>query len=342
MKNWEKLGSGTYNNAYINKSGKKVLKIQKKSFGIFKINPAYDAPERSVRLWNELNPHLHPPARVVTFKSGIKGWICPFIKGVQANDDEISMALIKIFNNTGRIIIDAASPNNFVTTPKGEVVCLDVGQAFQLDPRGEEYYVGGRPRRKSITSIAAWIELQDTLIDYLNDKDNNIICPLTMKTVKALLFIKQNFPDIFDVGFLSGNSPAISRLAKAFDLGETALSFDHDALAIGVLRPSKKPRGTIAALPPLASSEFILAGTAFLDSMPYASGYNFLESESESESEVPKYGALSAMLGIFAAAAPLPIPEAFYLPPQPPAPAPAPPALPPLDRNNMPFGLPSF
>jgi len=297
MKNWEKLGSGTYNNAYLSKSGKKVLKIQKKSFGKVKINPAYDAPERSVRLWNELNPHLHPPARVVTFKSGIKGWICPFIAGFQANDDEISEALIRIFNDTGRIIIDAASPNNFVTTPKGVVVCLDVGQAFQLDERSEEYYVDGRARRKSITSLEAWSELEDNLIDYLNNKVNNTIYPLTMNTIKALLFIKQNFPDCFDVSFFRGNSLTVSQLATAFDSGETALSFDIDALVSGDCRPRKKLREDIAPSLPFSYS-------SFLHSLGVRS-YNPLEHYSEA----PKSGSISAILGIFSDVAPMPMPE---------------------------------
>jgi hypothetical protein len=93
--------------------------------------PITDLPERSVRLWNEINPDLEPEATLISTEMG-DGWACPFIKGVQASDHEMSVALIDIFNRTGRIVVDATAPENFIKTPSGKVVCIDIGMALQI------------------------------------------------------------------------------------------------------------------------------------------------------------------------------------------------------------------
>lgn len=50
MKNdWTVLGSGSYNTAYLDKSKQNVFKIQHVSGAVA------DDPQRSVRVWNEMN-----------------------------------------------------------------------------------------------------------------------------------------------------------------------------------------------------------------------------------------------------------------------------------------------
>ena len=167
MANWKKIGEGSYNDVYLSEDGIEVLKIQIITSAIS--TNAYDTPKRSVRLWNAINSHILPPAREVFIPELNKAaWICPYINGRQSTDAEIREALIKIFNDTGRVIIDAASPRNFVTKDDGQVVCLDIGQALELDRRGGEYTVDGKPRRNSITSINAWRDLKECHIKYLN------------------------------------------------------------------------------------------------------------------------------------------------------------------------------
>src|SRR3989338_631154 len=131
MPRWKKLGEGTYNVAYVSDDGKSVLKIQKS-------DDKTDTPERSVRLWNTINPDIPPPARLEQTEKGV-GWVCPFIKGKQASDKEMSIALIDIYNKTGRIIVDATAPKNFVKLPfpRSRVVCVDVGMAIQMEQRDE-------------------------------------------------------------------------------------------------------------------------------------------------------------------------------------------------------------
>jgi len=228
MANWTKIGNGAYNTAYRSEDGLEVLKIQIITSAL--ATNVYDTPKRSVRLWNKLNSHILPPAREVTIPGLGAGWICPYIEGRQSTDAEIREALIKIFNDTGRIIIDAASTRNFVTKADGQVVCLDIGQALELERRDGEFLVGGKPRRKSITSINAWRDQKESHIIYLNQPKMRRYFPETATTVKALLFIKQNYPDIFDVSFLKGNCAVISNLARSFDLGAKVTTLDLGAL----------------------------------------------------------------------------------------------------------------
>ncbi|KTD68595.1 MULTISPECIES: hypothetical protein [Legionella] len=192
---WKKLGSGVYNDTYVSDDGTRVLKIQKRE------NEITDSPERSVRLWNEINPDLKPPAAIIQTEFGL-GWVCPYIKGRQSTDKEISAALIDIFNRTGRIIVDAASPKNFITTPEGKVICVDIGMALQLDKKEEQQF--GRERRNSVISQASW--------ELTSEQYKDVIFPLTrfvlkmedtVNTIKALLFLRENRPDITNADFLN-------------------------------------------------------------------------------------------------------------------------------------------
>ena len=212
MTTWTRLGAGSYNIAYRSDDGLQVLKIQKKK-GATPIGE-YDSPQRSVRLWNELNPKLPPPAYLAQTAKGT-GWVCPYVEGRQASDDEMSAALIDIFNSSGRIVVDATAPKNFVTTPRGQVVCVDIGMALQMEKREEAHF--GR-RKKSMTSLDAWKELHNSYIPFLNECKTMVGgCPHTVDTVKALLFITSNRPDIFDLSFLKDNPLLVEKLAKAYD-----------------------------------------------------------------------------------------------------------------------------
>ena len=56
---WYYLGSGNYNDVYVDEGGRKVYKIQKKDHALesdeeFEELIAMDKKERSVRLWNKI------------------------------------------------------------------------------------------------------------------------------------------------------------------------------------------------------------------------------------------------------------------------------------------------
>ncbi len=201
---WEFLGKGSYNKAYVNQTKTEVLKIQLDS-------SETDNPERSVRLWNAINSDKGlPPARIDEQR---KGWICPFVSGKQANDVEMRKALIDIFNKTGRIVVDAISPKNFLKTDKGSIICVDIGLAVQLERNEEQKFI---QRRKSITSLNAWDNDRDLYIPYF--RDNYRTTPQTIDTIKALLFIKENHPQSYDVSFLKNNLSLTQLLSNAYFL----------------------------------------------------------------------------------------------------------------------------
>lgn len=211
-KAWTFLGEGTFNKAYKSDDGKLVFKRSKFD------SDKTDTPERSVRLWNLINPNLPPPASVHMSDQGL-GWVCPFVEGKQASDLEMSEAVIDIFSRTGRIVIDATARKNFIKTkepqPHGQVVCIDIGMALQLELQQETGYVK-RARSNSIVSQDTW---NDSKTGYDTEffPDTSKGSPVTVNTVKALLFIKANRPDIIDVNFLKARFDLINLLAAAYD-----------------------------------------------------------------------------------------------------------------------------
>lgn len=208
---WVPLGHGSYNMAYRNEDSTLVFKVAMN-------HSPNDLPERSVRLWNLLNPNIQPPARIAKQKINgrlVKGWICPFVKGVQANDKEIRGALLDIFNRTGRIIMDANARENFLRTPSGDIVCIDIGHALEMEHR-ETVELIGIPRKPSLTSLETYDEYDSPGgRAWLNKREKNF--PKSIRTIKALSFIKLHRPDITNVNFLKRSPKTIKLLAKAYD-----------------------------------------------------------------------------------------------------------------------------
>ncbi len=235
MAKWKKLGSGTYNTAYQSQDGRSVLKIQH--------NKTYvtDSPERSVRIWNELNPTLPPPAYMTHTKHG-NGWVCPFVSGDQASDKDMSSALISIYNHSGRIVVDAMSAKNFIKAPNGQVVCVDIGMALQMERREEVRFT----RRKSIVSLEAWRDMNRSYDPYF--QRNRTVYPETVDTIKALLFIKSNRPDIFDAGFLKNAPTLVTKLARAYDkqgVHDALVDLDRATPGPIIIEPVRPPKPRI-------------------------------------------------------------------------------------------------
>lgn len=216
---WNQLGEGGYNTAYADDSRAWVLKVSHRPTDV--INPV-----RCVRLWNEINPP--PPARLYTVKTGeslggielkdeIKAWICPYVEGPEASVDEISQAVIDIFNKTGRIVVDATAPRNFVRTEHG-IVCVDADLALLLEQE-EEKDLTGSGRRNSIVSFNDWKSRRcDYLVRHKGLFDQHTRCGYgkAVNTVKALLFIRAHRPDITNADFLKTNEDLTDRLASAY------------------------------------------------------------------------------------------------------------------------------
>lgn len=242
---WTFEGEGSFNRTYRN--GNLILKVAKNPSST-QSTPldAMDNYARSVRIWNEINLNLHPPAYIhETMIDGNKviGWVCPYIEGVQASDKEISQKLIDIYNKTGRVIFDADVQGNFIKTPTGEIICVDIGLALQLELRDASQLVGLQ-RKSSFSSLDSWYEAQSATVEWLenqgektkNEPYQQQYESNTEKTVHALLFIKQHRPDIVDVSFLNNNPQYLDVLTHAYDLENpiNAKSFSEEDKRLGV------------------------------------------------------------------------------------------------------------
>ena len=214
---WTELGSGTYNVAYLSSDKEYVLKIQRAK------DDVSDKPERSVRLWNQINPGL--PAFVVEKTKMGKGWICPFIRGVAATDQQTSDCIIDIFNSTGRIVADGPAftskmTTNFISTPAKKVICIDVGLALQMEAREKVIYKSQLAknsqliREKSVVSLDVWKELASEFPAFFQTAKCHR--PKTTRTIKALLFIKAERPDIVNADFLKKSPDLRMQLGEAY------------------------------------------------------------------------------------------------------------------------------
>lgn len=213
---WKIHDRGNYNCVFINADESLVFKTQL-------TDDKTDEAERSVRLWNEINPHIKPPAKKATLMykgRKLNGWICPFIQGIQATDEEIAQALIEIFNRTGRIVVDALSRKNFIKRASdGKIVCVDVGMALQLEIEEEKIYSDTIRREHSTVSSETWNDEAKNTFDSFFKKTSEAGYSKTINTIKSLLFIKQHRPDIFNVSFLGSkaSSKLVNELANAYD-----------------------------------------------------------------------------------------------------------------------------
>ena len=211
---WRRLGAGSYNTSYRSEDGTLVFKVSHDA------SPT-DLPERSVRLWNLLNAHIQPPAKISRQKINDKwvtGWICPYIEGRQATDQETRDELLNIFNRTGRIITDATAPNNFLRARNGQIICIDIGHALEMEKR-ETAALVGLTRKPSLTSLEAWSEHYDHQSGRSWINNAQLAFPKAINAIKALLFIKNHRPDITNVSFLQKSSKTIQLLAQAYDSG---------------------------------------------------------------------------------------------------------------------------
>lgn len=207
---WFRKGSGVFNDVYFNQDATLILKIPKYSFSDDGV-PASDQPERAVRLWNQLNFFLKPMAQVVETSFGT-GWVCPYIHGEQASDNEIAGALIRIYNQFGRIVIDAFAPKNFVKeVSTGKIVCVDVGLALQLKNRMIS-------RTSSYVSLTIWNKSkQDFKSKYNQIEDFDAeLYPNTLAVCRSLIFLNQFMPEIHRADFLIDNLDLRSRLESAY------------------------------------------------------------------------------------------------------------------------------
>ena len=204
---WSYLGQGTWNYVFVNQDKTRVLKISVAD------DNNLDAPERSVRLWNQINPAFNS-ARVIPITSAFCAWECPYIEGVSANDEEIADCLVDIFSQTdGRIIMDPHQ-DNFIKTKEGRIVCIDIGMALQFEPNR-------RNRSYSYTTDAEWDGNYLRAYRAWMHRINGL--PRTIAVLKALYLVKNAFPRYKNVDFIK-QYQSLLHFERAFD----CVFSDHD------------------------------------------------------------------------------------------------------------------
>lgn len=130
---WEKIGEGKYNTVYksINLQalvsgspyqGPWALKIPKAN----KKYISFNKTSRAVRLMQEMYPDM-PVARF-----GKTGWVMPYVSHMQTlNDEENALAVWKVYQSSGRLILDGCGTGNFLKNKKEDVICVDVDMAMR-------------------------------------------------------------------------------------------------------------------------------------------------------------------------------------------------------------------
>src|SRR5215218_4108818 len=110
---WKRYNAGAIHLVYINPESSLVLKIPIRS------TMSLHEVQRKVRLWDLANPNA--AAEVIFLNHGRWAWACPFVDGKYPTPIQIRNALLKIYKETGRILIDSIIRENFLCTKDGEV-----------------------------------------------------------------------------------------------------------------------------------------------------------------------------------------------------------------------------
>lgn len=98
-----------------------------------------DLPERSLRVWKEINPEL--PAFLIRNAGGkVVGWGAPYLGSEEPSDQEVADCVLSIYRRTRRLVVDAEIDGNF-RKYNGVTVCVDVGLAKRCNsPVSQQYW----------------------------------------------------------------------------------------------------------------------------------------------------------------------------------------------------------
>lgn len=252
MFKWTFIGRGSYNTALIDNKTDIVLKVPLKK------TDDVNAPYRCVRIWNEINEDLEPKAQSYQDESFDYAWTCPYVRGIQASDAEIQETLLKIYTNTGRIVVDAPAEKNFLTTFYGKTICVDVAMALRLNMNFH--------RRQSLTSHEAWQSLSTKYPDFW--QQNQQVFPKTVQCIKALLCIQNWRQDIIDVMFLNSYPQLIVKLSDAYDLAYSQSTAYQELAQVKPRHFDTQKIKIVAKLDEYILSRGSYQGDNFLPSLP--------------------------------------------------------------------------
>ncbi|RNC76537.1 hypothetical protein DA717_15435, partial [Piscirickettsiaceae bacterium NZ-RLO2] len=98
-----------------------------------------DTPDRSVRVFNEINPTLTKHAQ-----QSENYWISPYIQGQEAPPQQQINYILETYSRTGRLILDAYCKDNLLQdNASHHTICIDPGNAVRRQSiASEEHWYG--------------------------------------------------------------------------------------------------------------------------------------------------------------------------------------------------------
>ena len=179
------LGNGTFNEVYkFSKDGReRVLKVPKDQ--TYETDTALSAPERAVRLAQEVTPALNAELVDVTLLSDgrtLPLWIADFQTSADATlrDAEIAASVLEIYQRTDRVVLDASVTGNFMAvedpaTAQRKILNVDVDQAMRRGSVVSHDFLAEselmrdwlmEPKRKDTVLGSVVLALMDKVFDY--------------------------------------------------------------------------------------------------------------------------------------------------------------------------------
>ncbi|MCR9192281.1 MAG: hypothetical protein NXI01_06425 [Gammaproteobacteria bacterium] len=254
QRTWYSLSHGSFNRTYVSSDdGDDALVFKEVHYDEFNT----DTPERSVYLWNIMNPDLNPKAQIatVTLSDGedVTGWTCPlvtskYLKRTPSTDQsyehykpgEIFARDIKQSVENGLksptiteddALMSAALVDIFQRTGRlitdaanpGNFVITEDGRAICIDVglalKIEQAEEDHYAERYTgrYHSVSGAAWTNLRAEITANWKEEKSPYPQTVLMSKALCFIKTNRPDIRNLEFLKSNDENTKILAAAYD-----------------------------------------------------------------------------------------------------------------------------
>ncbi|MCX7120887.1 MAG: hypothetical protein NTZ67_03815 [Gammaproteobacteria bacterium] len=176
-----------------------------------------DSADRKAAVWNDVFREeiiINEKFKASVYEAGC---ILPYIAYQKDHNKECVLpetyllcnAILDMFEKTGRIVLDAIAPGNFVTRlSDGKVICIDAGFALRFDVskknnREKILFVDEKATHqitgfenddafeKSVTSLSVWPKKASLYIDYFNQYNQKIGTPyyFIITFIKALIVL---------------------------------------------------------------------------------------------------------------------------------------------------------
>ena len=181
---WMGVGSGSFNQVFVSRKPI-TLKINGQAFCQRWVRKKplernlQSESRRAVRVWND----IHPEMPALQSPLNRQEWIAPYFGFTKATDLQTAKAVIDVYKQTGRIVVDACGSGNALVH-EGQAKIIDIDVA--LAPRS--------PASKDF----AWREIQYNPVSCGYDVfwDGHLAAmPKTVNVIKTIYYLDQQLGD---------------------------------------------------------------------------------------------------------------------------------------------------